>query len=178
MINDWILIGEIVATQGNKGEVRTMPHTEFPDRFGTMDHVNLFRPNSTEPDLVLPLLSFRLHKEFVVLKLKGIDSINEAQTLKGMQIKVGRDEVVPLPEGRNYIFDLIGLDVVTEDDLHLGVISDVLQHQLANDVYVVKPSPGITKLDEILIPVIDDVVLDIDLEKHRVVIHLLDGLLE
>lgn len=178
MTMDWILIGEIVATQGNKGEVRVIPHTDFPERFETMEQIQLFKPVSTAPEVVLLLERVRFHKGFVILKLVGIESINDALTLKGMQIKVSHNEAYPLPEGRHYIFDLIGLNVVTTEGLHLGKITDVLLSSGANDVYVVRPRPGITKLNEILIPVIDRVVLDIDMAKEQVLISLLDGLLE
>lgn len=92
-------------------------------------------------------------------------------------IKVGLDELMPLPPGRYYIFQLIGLECVTPSGQKLGTITDVLQTG-ANDVYVVKPYPGVTKQREILLPVIEDVVLEIDLDGKRVVVELLDGLLD
>lgn len=173
----WILIGEVVATQGNKGEIRVIPHTDFPDRFATMEEIVLFKPGSNNPELKFKLEKARLHKSFVILKLEGVDNITEAEKIRGMEIKVGTDQVVPLPEGQNYIFELLGLKVYTTDQLFLGVITEVLKTG-ANDVYIVKPEPGITKLKEILIPVIDEVVLDIDLEKQTILVNLLDGLLE
>lgn len=177
MDSKWILIGEIVATQGNKGEIRVVPHTDFPERFSSMNEVVLFKAGSNINELTLQIEKARLHKNFVILKLAGIDSIDQALKLRGMEIKVTREQVVPLPPGHNYIYELIGLEVYTLDHIFLGVITDVLKTG-ANDVYVIKPEPGITKLDEILIPVIDDVVVNIDLDSHRVLVNLLDGLLE
>lgn len=177
MDSNWILIGEIVATQGNKGEIRVVPHTDFPERFSSMDEVALFKVGSEGYELKFQLEKARLHKNFVILKLAGIDSIDQALKLRGMEIKVTKEQVVPLPPGHNYIYELIGLEVYTSDHVLLGVITDVLKTG-ANDVYVIKPEPGITKSNEILIPVIDDVVLNIDLENHRVLVKLLDGLLE
>lgn len=174
---DWILIGEIVASQGNGGEVRVFPQTDFPERFANMEEIVLFKPNSNTVKLKFQLEKARLHKNFVILKLAGVDDISAAEKLRGMEIKVARDQVVPLPEGQNYIFELIGLQVYTTEGLFLGTITDVLRTG-ANDVYVVKPEPGITKLKDILIPVIDDVVLKIDIENHKVLVQLLDGLLE
>ena len=174
----WILIGEIVATQGNKGEVRVLPHTDFPERFMKMDQVLLFRKTSSEPDLELRIEHVWMHKGFVILKLAGIDTMNQAQSLKGMQIKIDRKDVVPLPSGRHYIFDLIGLKVVTTQGKTIGVVTDVLQTSGANDIYVDKPELGITKQKEILIPVIYDVVVSVDLEQQQIVINLLDGLLD
>ncbi len=173
----WVLIGEIVAPQGNRGEIKVMPHTEFPERFQEMDRVRLFAKKDEEPRRIVEVEGCRFHKGAVILKLKDIDSIDEAEELRGMFIKVGRDEVVPLPEGSYYIFELVGLECVTTTGVSLGRITDVLQTG-ANDVYVVKPNPGVTTMSEILIPAIDEVVLDISLEKGQVLIELMDGLLD
>ena len=94
-----------------------------------------------------------------------------------MHIKVSTAEVVPLPEGSYYIFQLIGLECVTTTGLSLGRITEVLQTG-ANDVYVIKPPPGLTDQAEILIPVLPHVVLEVDLERGQVLIELIDGLLE
>lgn len=78
----WVLIGEVVAAHGSKGEVRAIPQTEFPDRFLGMDHVLLFRKADSEPCLQIKIEECRLHKGFVLLKLQGIDTIEQAETLK------------------------------------------------------------------------------------------------
>ena len=177
MNTKWVLIGEVVASQGNRGEVKVMPHTEFPERFLDMQEIRLFGRHDYEPRLVKKLEHAWLHKGAVILKLQGVDSIADAETLRGMYIKVGRDEVVPLPEGRHYIFQLLGLECVTTTGLSLGHIKDVLQTG-ANDVYVVKPRPGLTQQTEILIPVLPHVVVEVNLEREQVLIELIDGLLE
>ncbi len=174
----WILIGEIVSTQGIRGEVRVVIHTEFPERYTTMPTVHLFASESTGPEKTLAVENCRFHRNFAVLKLAGIDTMNDALELKGMAIKVQQEELVSLPPNRHYIFQLIGLNVVTIHGLHVGQVTDVLQQSGVNDIYVVKPVAGITKLREVLIPVIDDVVLDIDTENHQITVNLLDGLLE
>ncbi len=173
----WILIGKIVNTQGNKGEICVLPYTDFPDRFGTMDHVLLFHENNEMPRLNLPIEAVRYHKGFVILKLAGIDNIDTAQRLVDMEVKVDQNDVVPLPADRHYIFQLIGLKAVSTEGVELGIICDVLK-TAANDVYVIKPHPGITYHKEVLIPVIDSVVLEIDLENQIVTVDLPDGLLE
>lgn len=174
---NWILIGEIVSTQGNKGEVRVFSHTEFPERFESMDQVLLFNKNSDQPDYEAILEASRLHNGFIILKFKDVDTIDAALKLKGMEIRVAPDQVVPLPPGRYYIFELIGLQVITSEGIIIGKITDVLQTG-ANDVYVVEANPQVTSKREVLIPVIDQVVLDIDLDQGRVEIDLLDGLLD
>jgi 16S rRNA processing protein RimM len=173
----WVLIGEIVGPHGNRGEVKVIPHTEFPERFEQMEKVRLFRPDIEEPFALYPLEGARWHKGALMLKLQGIEDISGAEKLRNMLIKVGLDELMPLPPGRYYIFQLIGLECVTPSGQKLGTITDILQTG-ANDVYVVKPYPGVTKQREILLPVIEDVVLEIDLDGKRVVVELLDGLLD
>lgn len=173
----WILVGEVVATQGNKGEVRVVPHTEFPERFSNMETVRLFRKGTSEPEQICVLEGARLHREFVILKLRSIDSIDQAEALRGMEIKVTQDELVELPAGRYYIFRLIGLEVVTTEGQKLGKVTDVLETG-ANDVYVVKPYKGVTDQKEILIPVIESVVKEIAPEKGTIVISLMEGLVE
>lgn len=174
---EWIVIGEIVGTQGNRGEIRVIPHTEFPDRFSQMDSVRLFPEGKDTPYGVFALEGSRYHQGALILKLHGVDSITEARQLRKMLIKVSEDELMPLPPGRYYIFQLIGLQCITTSGQNLGVITDVLQTG-ANDVYVVQPNPGVTKLKEILIPVIPQMVLEIKPAEGMVLVELLDGLLD
>lgn len=175
--SEWIVIGEIVGTQGNRGEIKVIPYTEFPDRFSKMESVRLFEVKKDTPYGIFPLEGSRYHKDFLILKLEGVDSITDALQLKRMLIKVNEDELMPLPPGRFYIHQLIGLNCITTTGQNLGVITDVLQTG-ANDVYVVRPNPGVTKLREILIPVIPHVVLEINPAEGLVLVELLDGLLD
>lgn len=173
----WIVIGEVVGTQGNRGEIKVIPHTEFPDRFSTMEEIRLFKEGQENPTRIHELVDARFHKEALILKLKDVDDIGAAEELRKMLIKVGVDELMPLPPDRYYIFQLIGLECLTTSGRKLGKITDVLQTG-ANDVYVVHPEPGVTKLKEILLPVIPDVVLEIKPEEGIVVVELLEGLLD
>jgi len=173
----FVTIGQIVAVQGNRGEVKVIPETEFPERFFQMDSVKLFEKKGEQPIKIISLEECRIHKGAIILKLNGVDSISHAEMLRGMLIKVGHDELMPLPEGRFYIFQIIGLEAITTTGLKLGVITDVLQTG-ANDVYVVRPYDGITRLKEILIPVIPQVVSEIKPEEGFVIIELMDGLLD
>ncbi len=173
----WILIGKIVNTQGNKGEVRVFPHTDYPDRFSKMEQILLFPPGKNEPSINLKLENYRFHKEFVILKFNGIDNIDAAEKLINMEIKVDQKDVAPLPVDEHYVFQLIGLQIITTVGDLLGVITDVLQTS-ANDVYVVEPHSGLNRKQEILVPVVKQVVLDIDIGNQRVLIDLPDGLLD
>lgn len=173
----WIVIGEVVGTHSNRGEIKVIPHTEFPERFLKMDTIRFFRPDGAEPLLTLEVENSRFHKQAVLIKLKGIAEPSAAEKLRKMLIKVSLEELMPLPPGRHYIFELLGLECSTTTGLKLGVIDDVLETG-ANDVFVLKPHPGVTGLKEILIPVIEDVVLEIKPEEGRVLVDLPDGLLD
>ncbi len=172
----WIVIGEVGKTHGLRGDIRIRPQTEFPERFLSMETLMLFARDGNTLVGTFEVETMRFHKQSLVAKLVGIDSINDAEPLKGLLVQVAPDELVPLPEGRHYIFQLIGLDVVTTEGEHLGTVDDVLQTG-ANDVYSVRPTDP-DRREPILIPVIADVVLDIDLDKGVITIQLMKGLLD
>ena len=109
----------------------------------------------------------------IILKFKGYDKINDIEMYKGCDLMVTREDAVPLEENEYYIADLIGMDVVTDEGKKLGVLKDVLQTG-ANDVYVVMTKEG----KEILLPVIDECILDVSLEENRVIAHMMPGLLD
>lgn len=174
---NWIVVGEVICPWGNRGEIKIIPHTDFPERFQQMEAVRLFKKDVEEPVGLFPLESCREHKDGLLLKLSHVDSIDEAEKLRGMLIKVSVDELMPLPPGRYYIFQIIGLECQTVTGQRLGLVTEVLQTG-ANDVYVVKTYPGVSRQKEILIPVIPDVVKDIRPEEGVLIVHLLDGLLD
>ncbi len=172
----WVVIGEISGPQGRRGEIRVYPHTEFPERFHAMNSVRIFQRDKETLVGCYGVESSRNHRKGIVLKLEGVDDIQAAEQLQGLLIQVRPSELKPLPEGRHYIFELIGLDVVTTEGDHLGTIEDVLQTG-ANDVYLVTPLDR-KRTEPILIPVIEDVVLDVNVSKGHVLIQLMKGLLD
>ena len=122
---------------------------------------------------VLEIQSVRFFKNLVILKFKGIDNINDIEMYKGKDLLVTREDAVPLEEGEYFIADLLDLDVYSDEDEKIGVLYDVMQTG-ANDVYVVKTEEG----KEILLPAIDECILDIDLEESRMTVHIMEGLLD
>ena len=113
----------------------------------------------------------RFHKQFVLLKLKGIDDMTAAETLKGTVVKITEDMAVPCEEDEYYIRDLYDMEVVTVEGENLGIISDVI-FTGANDVYAVKNEEG----KEILIPAIKDCIINVDVENNTMTVKLLEGL--
>lgn len=163
-------VGVISSTHGIRGEVKVFPTTDEPKRFKVLKHVILKAKRET---IELEIENVKFFKQFVILKFKGIDNINDIEKYKGAELWVTRENAVPLEEGEYFIADLIGLKVVTDEGKPLGVMKDVLQTG-ANDVYEVTMENG----KEVLLPVIDECILDIDLDKGEILVHVMDGLLD
>jgi 16S rRNA processing protein RimM len=165
-------VGKIVNTHGVRGEVRVWPQTDFPEvRFKAGNRLMLYPPEAGTP-ISVEIESGREQKRVFVLKLKGYDDIHEVEKFKGWDLKAGEAERVPLSDGEYYIRDIVGCSVVSEDGEQLGSIVDVLTPG-ANDVWVVTRPGG----KQLLLPVIDEVVLDVDVAAKSVKVHLMEGLL-
>lgn len=156
-----IAIGKAVAPHGVRGDVRVIPLTDFPDRFLTMKNVKL------EDGRVLGVESAKFHKQFVLLKFRGLDDRNAVENLRGKLLMVDREDLVKLPEGHYYIFDIVGLKVYDEAGACLGTVADVLATG-ANDVYIAEQEGK----PPLLIPALKDVVLAIDVPGGRMTVRL------
>jgi 16S rRNA processing protein RimM len=163
---EWLVVGKVLAAFGTKGELRVMSQTDFPQRFEPGER--LFVEREPEP---FTIESCRWHKGQPLLKLGGVDDRDRAEMLHGRYLRVPGEQLAELEEGEYYLFQVLGLTVVTEAGLELGTIGDVLQTG-ANDVYVVPTPKG-----ELLLPAIKDVVKDVDLKAGRMVVSLLPGLM-
>ena len=107
------------------------------------------------------------------MKFKGFDNINDIEIYKNKDILITREDAVPLGPDENFIVDLIGLKVATDEGEELGTLKDVLQTG-ANDVYVVEMTDG----KELLLPAIKQCILNVDLEQQTMTVHVLDGLMD
>ena len=161
---EFITIGEILVPWDIKGKLKVKIVTDFPQRFAPSSTVYINRQPMT-------IDSIEWHKGKAIIKLNTIDSIEAAQRLRGQSIEIHHSQVYPLPEGQYYHFQLIGLEVWTTQGELLGDITEILTAD-SNDNYVVRGDEG-----EILIPAIEDVVKSIDLNKGRIVIEAIPGLL-
>ena len=167
-MEDYFRVGVIANTHGIRGEVKVFPTTEDPKRFKRMKEIILDTGNEKK---VLEVASARFFKNMVILKFKGIDSINDIEKYKGRDLLVTRENAIPLEEGEYYIADILGATVVTEDGEKFGVLKDVLTTG-ANDVYVVEHEGK-----EVLLPVIPDCVLSRNMDTKVVTVHIMEGLL-
>lgn len=162
-------VGVITQTHGVRGEVKVFPTTDDAERFKKLKHVLLDTGKETLP---LEIQSVKFFKQFVILKFKGIDDINEIEKYKRCPILVERKDAVPLEDDEYFIADMIGMDVITEDGAIFGILKDVIETG-ANDVYVMEsPVYG-----EVLVPAIKECILDVDIKGRKMKIHLMNGLI-
>ena len=163
-------VGVISNTHGIRGEVKVYPTTDNVRRFDDLKEVIL---DTGKEQLILHVTSVKYFKNMVILKFKEFDNINDIIPYKGMDLLVTRENAIPLEEGEYYIADIIGSKVITDEDKILGTLTDVLQTG-ANDVYVVKTKDG----KEVLLPSIEECILDRDIENKIVKVPIMKGLLD
>ena len=163
-------VGVITSTHGVRGEVKVFPTTDDMNRFKKLKSVIL---DTGKEHKTLNIEGVKFFKNMVILKFKGFDNINDVEMWRQKDLLITRDQAVKLNPDENFIVDLIGLNVLTDEGETLGVMKDVLQTG-ANDVYIVKTAAG----KEVLLPAIKDCILNVDLEKGEMLVHVLDGLLD
>ena len=166
---EYIEIGQIVNTNGLKGVVKVNPFTDDIGKFEDLKYVYIQLKNELKK---VKIEQVRYNKNQVLLKLEGIDSIEEAEKYRNFYLKTEKERQGGLGEDTYYIVDLIGLDVYTDKNEYLGKIEDVFPTG-SNDVYVVKDNLG----KQILIPAIADVVKEVDLKNKKMIINLIPGLI-
>lgn len=169
----WFNVGKIVNTHGVRGEVRVISKTDFADeRYTPGNKLYIFKERDTEP-LEVIIASHRQHKSFDLLTFEGYHNINEVEQFKGSLIKIPESQLEELEEGEFYYHEIIGCSAVTEEGEEVGKIKEILSPG-ANDVWVIQRKGG----KDLLIPYIEEVVKEIDIENKQVKIHVMEGLLD
>ncbi len=161
-------VGQIVNTFGVKGILKVKPFTDDANRFEELKKVYICKKEKLEE---VEIEEVKYHKDMVLLKVKGIDDMNEAEKVKGLYLKIDRENAKKLPKDTYFIADLLGLEVYSDKEELLGKVDDIFRTG-ANDVYVVKDEKG----KQLLLPGIPEVIKEIDLEKEKIIVHLLKGL--
>lgn len=165
-------VGKIVNTHSLKGEVKVISSTDFEEqRFEKGTELLITRGNQVVKEVTVE--SYRTHRNNLLVKFVGIDSIEEAEKLKNLQIKIDSENIGELEENEYYFHEIIGCEVFDENGKSLGEISEILTPG-ANDVWVIKSQNG----KEILIPYIEDVVKKIDVENKKIDIEVMEGLID
>ncbi len=178
-MEEYLIIGVITNTHGVKGEIKVVPQTNDINRFDLLNDVFI---GSEEEDNVISeytVQAVRYQQKFVLLKLKGINNMNEALELKGKFIKVRKKDAIKLDSDEFFICDLIGCKVF-ENGQFLGTVIDVIQTG-SNDVYVVKNESSHLKIKnnmDILIPALKDVIKRVCINEKVIEVVLPEGLID
>ena len=169
-MEDLLQVGIITSTHGVRGEVKVYPTTDDPRRFRRLKEVVL---DTGREKLNLEIEGVKFFKQFVILKFKGLDNINDIEKYRQKSLYVTRKNAVRLQRDEYFIADLIGLKVQDEDGTELGTVKDVIETG-ANDVYEVEMADG----RSLLLPAIKQCILNVDVENGMMQVHLLEGLLD
>ncbi len=161
-----IRIGQVTGATGIRGEIKVYDYGDDPGRYSSFD------------ELVIADTAYRVQKagtrkNLVVLKLEGVDTRDDAEKMRGMDVMIDEDRLPDLPEGTYYIKDLISFDVVDEEGRHVGVLTDILTNT-PQRLYVVKTDEG----REAYVPGVDEYIRDIDTDRKTITIRVIEGLID
>lgn len=162
-------VGQIVNTFGIKGFVKIYPYVDDITRFDDLKKVHI---NQKKQETELEIEEVKYQKNMVLVKFKGIETVEAAENLRNAYVEIDRSDAIPLEEGQYFIADLLGLEVFLDTGEKLGILEDIYNTG-SNDIYVVKNELG----KQFLLPYIDDVVKNIDLENGKITVHLIEGLI-
>lgn len=168
MKQQYFEIGQIVNHFGIKGMVKVNPFTDDISQFEEMKTILVDKKGNLQE---MQIEEVKYSKKQVLLKLKGIETVEEAEKYRNCYLKLPREKARKLPKNTYFIADLIGLEVYTEEGNLLGKVDDIYNTG-ASDIYVIKDELG----RQILLPAIKEVIKQVDLEQEKIVVHLLDGL--
>ena len=167
-MQEFFELGQIVNTFGIKGFVKVVPYTEDITKFEQLNKVFLVKNNNKKE---YEIEEVKYHKNFVLIKFKNINTVEDAENLRNCYIQIDRETLGEPDEGTYYIADLIGLDVYSDDGNLLGILEDIYNTG-SNDIYVVKDKDG----RQILLPAISDVIKEINIADKKILVHLINGL--
>lgn len=173
MAEKWFNVGKIVNTHGIRGEVRVISKTDFAEeRYVPGNTLYIFKEESDNPIEVV-IDSHRVHKNFDLLTFEGMLSIQDVEQFKGALLKVDENQLSELDEGEYYFHEIIGCKMYTDQGEEIGTIREILATG-ANDVWVVKRKEG----KDLLIPYIEEIVTEINIDEKKVIITPMEGLLD
>lgn len=162
-------VGQIVNTFGIKGFVKVYPYVNDVTRFNNLKYVYA---KSKKEEKKLEIEEVKYQKNMVLLKFKGVETVEEAEKLRNNYLEIDRSDAIPLKEGEFFIADLIGLKVFLDTGEELGILEDIYNTG-SKDIYVVKDKLG----KSYLLPYIDEVIKKIDLDNSKIIVHIIEGLI-
>ena len=173
-MEEFLKVGVITSTHGVRGEVKVYPTTDDVRRFKKLKNVVL---DTGRERLPLEIEGVKFFKQMAILKFKGLDNMNDVEKFRQKDLYVHRKDAVRLSRDEYFIADLIGLSVYDEEDKKVGTLTDVISTG-ANDVYVVEMTEEFGAGKEVLIPAIKQCILAVNIEEQKMMVHLMEGLLD
>lgn len=168
-MKEYLEIGQIVNTNGLKGMLKIKPFTDDITMFENLEIIYIQKGQEL---IAKNIEEVKYVKNMVLLKLEGIDNIEEAEKYRNMYIKIDKEDIGDIPEDSYLVVDMLKCNVYTEENEMLGKMVDILSTG-SNDVYVVKTAEG----KEVLLPAIKDVIKEIDIKNKKIIVSLMDGLI-
>lgn len=170
----YLILGQILRPHGIRGELKMRVATDYPERLLDGNLTIFLGTSSNQTDDLQPyqLRSARFHKDNLLLTVSDIETRNDAEQLRGQTVFIDIEHAIPLDNDELYLYQLIGLSVETEANEPLGQVHDVIETG-ANDVYVIRGE----RFGELLIPIHDETLINIDIEQGIITVKLPDGLL-
>lgn len=169
-MEDLLQVGAITQPHGVRGEVKIFPTTDDVKRFKKLKEVIL---DTGKEKKTLEIESVKFFKQFVIIKFKGLDTMNDVEGLRQKKLYVTRKNAVKCEKDEYFIADLIDCDILNEAGEIVGVLKDVIQTG-ANDVYEITMNDG----RDVLVPAIKECILKVDMDNRQVTVHFMDGLLD
>ena len=169
-MEDKFRIGVITKTHGIKGEVKVYPTTSEVDRFDYLEKCTAVSEKGVEVPLVVTGVKY--FKDQVILKFEGYDTIESVEPLLKKELFVSREDAIPLEEGEYYVADIIGATVIDTEGNIIGKFKDYMETP-ANDVYIIETTNG----KEIMIPAVDEFILNVDTEENVMRVKLIKGMM-
>ena len=172
---EWFNVGRIVNTHGIRGELRILSTTDFEEeRFAVGSKLAAFKKDDKKPTWVT-ISSSRRHKNFILVTFEGMENINLVEPFKEGLLKVSMDQLAEdeLEDNEYYHFEIKDCEVFSEEGELIGVVTDILETG-ANDVWEIKAQNG----KKHYIPYIEDIVKEIDVDEKKIIIHVMEGLME
>lgn len=169
MKQEYFEIGQIVNHFGIKGMVKVNPFTDDITKFEKLKSILMEKNGKL---ISIEIETVKYSKNQVLLKLKGINTIEEAEMYRGCYLKVARKDTEKLPENTYFIADLLGVNVYTDEEILLGTVEDIYNSG-ANDIYVIRNANG----KQILLPAIKEVIKQVDVEQEKIIVHLINGII-